>query len=218
MADVFISHASEDKEAVARPLADALKAQKWEVWLDEDVLEMGHRLSAVIGAGIAGTRYGVVVLSPAFFRKTWPKRELEALIAREIAEGQDLLLPVWHGITAAEIEPLSELLADRKGIPPAGGLEPVIAAVTRVLRRSAPNNVPQLLDATIGRDEEVAAVRAALGNHRVITIRGGPGVGKSRLAKEVATAALGDPWWGVWFVELAGVTRTSAKNPNLLPA
>lgn len=150
MADVFISHASEDKDAVARPLAEALRAQKWEVWLDEDVLEIGHRLSTVVGAGLAGARYGVVVLSPSFFRKAWPKRELEALIAREIAEGHDLLLPVWHGITATEIEPLSELLADRKGIPTAGGLEPVIAAITRVLRRSPPNNVPKLLDATIG--------------------------------------------------------------------
>ena len=100
MADVFISHASEDKEAVARPLAEALKAEKWEVWLDEDMLQIGDRLSNTIGAGLADCRYGVVVLSPSFFRKAWPKRELEALIARETADGHDLLLPVWHGVTA----------------------------------------------------------------------------------------------------------------------
>ena len=44
MADVFISHASEDKDAVARPLSDALKAQNWDVWLDKDILDIGHRL------------------------------------------------------------------------------------------------------------------------------------------------------------------------------
>ncbi len=218
MPDVFISHASEDKEAVARPLAEALKARNWEVWLDEDLLQIGDRLSKAIGAGLAGSRYGVVVLSPSFFRKVWPKRELETLIARETSDGQDLLLPVWHGVTANDIAGFSELLADRKGIPTSGGLEPVIAAIERVLRRSPPNNVPQLLDATIGRAEEIADVRASLQAHRVVTIRGGAGYGKSRLAIEVASAALGEPLWGVWFVELASLTTTSAANPNLLPA
>jgi non-specific serine/threonine protein kinase len=218
MADLFISHASEDKEAVARPLAEALKAEKWEVWLDEDMLQIGDRLSTTIGAGLAGCRYGVVVLSPSFFRKAWPKRELEALIAREIADGHDLLLPVWHGVTPDEIEAFSAPLADRKGIPTSGGLEPVIAAILRVLRRAPPNNVPKLLDATVGRKEEIAEVRTALRQHRVVTIRGGAGVGKSRLAIEVSAAALSDPLWGVWFVELASVTPTSAQNPNLLPS
>ena len=218
MPDVFISHASEDKEAVARPLAEALKAENWDVWLDEDLLQIGDRLSKTIGAGLADSRYGVVVLSPAFFSKAWPKRELETLIAREISEGQDLLLPVWHGVTASDIGAESELLADRKGIPTSGGLGPVIAAIGRVLRRSPPNNVPQLLDATIGRRDETADVRTALQQHRVVTIRGGAGVGKSRLAIEVATTALGDPLWGVWFIELAGLTKTSADNPNVLPA
>jgi predicted ATPase len=218
VADVFISHASEDKEAVARPIAEALKAEKWEVWLDEDMLQIGDRLSQAIGAGLADCRYGVVVLSASFFRKAWPKRELETLIARETSDGHDLLLPVWHGVTANEIEQFSELLADRKGIPTSGGLEPVIAAIQRVLRRSPPNNIPKLLDATIGRQEEIADVRALLRQHRVVTIRGGAGVGKSRLAIEVGVAALGDPLWGVWFVELASITPTSAQNPNLLPA
>jgi predicted ATPase len=192
--------------------------ENWDVWLDEDLLQIGDRLSKTIGAGLADSRYGVVVLSPAFFSKAWPKRELETLIAREIADGQDLLLPVWHGLTANDIAAESELLADRKGIPTSGGLEPVIAAIGRVLRRSPPNNVPKLLDATIGRDDEISAVRAALQDHRVVTIHGGGGVGKSRLAIEVGTAALGDPLWGVWFVELASLTRASAENPNVLPA
>lgn len=218
MPDVFISHASEDKEAVARPLAEALKAQNWDVWLDEDMLQIGDRLSKTIGAGLADSRYGVVILSPSFFSKAWPKRELETLIAREMSEGQDLLLPVWHGVTAREIDAESKLLADRKGIPTSGGLDPVIAAIGRVLRRSPPNNVPKVLDATIGREDEIADVRTALQEHRVVTIRGGAGVGKSRLAIEVAAAALGDPLWGVWFVELASLTSTSAQNPNVLPA
>jgi len=218
MADVFISHASEDTAAVARPLADALVAQGWTVWLDEDMLQIGDRLSGAIGAGLADCRYGVVILSPSFFAKAWPRRELETLIAREAADRQDLLLPVWHGVTAAEIAGRSELLADRKGIMTAGGLEPVVAAIGRVLRRAPPNNVPALLDVTIGRDDQIAAVRAALQQARLVTIHGGAGVGKSRLAIAVANAALTEPLWGVWFVELAALARADAANRDLVPA
>jgi len=218
MADVFISHASEDKAAVAWPLADSLKAQGWDVWLDEDMLLIGNRLSQTIGTAIAGSRYGVVVLSPSFFSKAWPQIELEALVAREAIEHQDLLLPVWHDVTASDIAAFSKALADRKGIPTTGGLDPVIAAIGRVLRQAPPNNVPKLFDATVGRDDEIADVRAALRDSRLVTIHGGAGVGKSRLAIEVATAALTDPLWGVWFIELASLPKASAQNPNLLPA
>ena len=218
MADVFISHASEDTAAVARPLADALLAEGWTVWLDEDMLQIGDRLSRTIGAGLADCRYGVVVLSPSFFAKAWPQRELETLVAREVADRQDLLLPVWHGVTAAEIAARSELLADRKGIVTAGGLAPVVAAIGRVLRRQPPNNVPALLDVTIGRDDEIAEVRAALQQSPLVTIHGGAGLGKSRLAIAVANAALTEPLWGVWLVELAELAKADATNPDLLPA
>lgn len=72
--DLFISHASEDKDAVARPLAETLKALGFSVWFDEDVLEIGDSLRRSIDAGVARSRYGVVVLSRAFFNKPWPPR------------------------------------------------------------------------------------------------------------------------------------------------
>lgn len=79
MADVFISHASEDKDAVARPLAQQLLARGYSVWFDEYMLSLGDSLPQEIDSGLASCQVGVVILSPDFFGKPWPKRELKAV-------------------------------------------------------------------------------------------------------------------------------------------
>ncbi|HUF99820.1 MAG TPA: DUF1883 domain-containing protein, partial [Ilumatobacter sp.] len=80
--DVFISHASEDKDAVARPLAVALQAAGVSVWFDEFTLRIGDSLRRNIDHGIAKSRFGLVVLSNAFFAKGWPQYELDGLVTR----------------------------------------------------------------------------------------------------------------------------------------
>ena len=72
--DVFISHASEDKESVARPLAKALQQLDLRVWLDEVEITIGDSLRRTIDKGLATSTFGVVVLSPAFFEKEWLQR------------------------------------------------------------------------------------------------------------------------------------------------
>ncbi|MET0713791.1 MAG: toll/interleukin-1 receptor domain-containing protein [Mycetocola sp.] len=68
---MFISHASEDKADVARPLRDALTRLGVTVWLDEAEMRIGHSLRRKIDEGIRSSRFGVVVLSEAFFTKGW---------------------------------------------------------------------------------------------------------------------------------------------------
>lgn len=70
--DVFISHASEDKADVVRPLAEALKAGGLSVWYDEFELRIGDSLRRKIDRGLAGSRFGIVVLSKAFFGRAGP--------------------------------------------------------------------------------------------------------------------------------------------------
>lgn len=65
--DVFLSHATEDKDAVARPLATALQDRGLRVWFDEFEFRIGDNLVAKLNAGINGSRFGIVVLSEAFF-------------------------------------------------------------------------------------------------------------------------------------------------------
>ena len=110
--DVFISHATEDKDEIVRPLADALIARNVRVWYDESELRMGDSVREKIEEGLANSRYGIVVLSRAFFQKKWPKYELDALVAREMAD-KSAILPIWHKITEDEIMAHSPGLTDK---------------------------------------------------------------------------------------------------------
>jgi hypothetical protein len=77
--DLFLSHAREDKAAIARPLFTALTAAGVTVWFDEAVLELGDPLRRKIEDGLARCRYGVVIISQAFLDKKWPQQELDGL-------------------------------------------------------------------------------------------------------------------------------------------
>ena len=110
--DIFISHASEDKAAVARPLAKALTKLGLVVWLDEFELTVGDSLRRSIDRGLMGSRYGAVVLSPHFFRKEWPQKELDGLVALEDGSGK-VILPIWHQVGREEVRKYSPVLADR---------------------------------------------------------------------------------------------------------
>jgi len=132
-ADVFISHAHEDKE-FARPLAEALRQRGLTVWYDEYVLLLGDSLRQVIERGLATARFGVVILSPSFFAKQWPQRELDALLAREISERAKVLLPVWHNLTLTEVAQHTPLLADRLAVSTARGLAHVVDQIVAVLK------------------------------------------------------------------------------------
>lgn len=67
--DAFISHATEDKAKVAKPLSKALTTMGFNIWYDEFELKVGDSLRQSIDQGLANSRYGIVVLSPAFFAK-----------------------------------------------------------------------------------------------------------------------------------------------------
>jgi hypothetical protein len=110
--DFFISHASEDKEGFVRSLATILKAQGAVVWYDEFSLKVGDSLRRNIDAGLATSRFGVVVLSENFFRKEWPNKELDGLVAREV-EGRARILPIWHKVSKDEVAQYSPTLADK---------------------------------------------------------------------------------------------------------
>jgi hypothetical protein len=110
--DVFISHASEDKDSVVRPLAHALSDAGLKVWYDEFELKIGDSLRRKIDIGLANSRFGVVVLSRSFFRKGWPNYELDGLVTRAVS-GEQILLPIWHEITKQELIEYSPTLADK---------------------------------------------------------------------------------------------------------
>lgn len=110
--DVFVSHASEDKDTFVRPLSIALANLGVSVWYDEFSLRVGDSLSRSIDKGLADSRFGLVIVSQAFVAKPWTEYELRGLVAREIGEDR-IILPIWHGVGRREVIEFSPPLADK---------------------------------------------------------------------------------------------------------
>jgi len=110
--DVFISHATEDKDEFVRHLAHALVEEGLKVWYDEFELKIGDSLRRKIDMGLANSRAGIVVLSTNFLKKGWTMYELDGLITNDVA-GKQKLLPIWHGLCFEEVRAYSSFLADK---------------------------------------------------------------------------------------------------------
>jgi len=130
--DVFICHASEDKEAFVRELAEAL-SKYLRVWYDEFSLSLGDSLRRKIDYGISHSRYGIVVLSEDFFRKDWPQKELDGLVAKE-RNFDKVILPIWHGVTREQVASFSPILADRVAVSSDEGMDNVVKEILKAIR------------------------------------------------------------------------------------
>lgn len=110
--DVFISHASEDKEEFVRQFVNALTNKGLKVWYDEFTLKIGDSLRQKIDRGLAKSRVGLVILSPSFIAKGWTNYELDGMVTRNIS-GEQVLLPIWHKLTKQDVIDFSPSLADK---------------------------------------------------------------------------------------------------------
>ena len=122
--NVFISYASEDK-SFAQSLANAIAKRGLRVWFDDFELHVGDSLRRSIDKGLSNSSFGIVILSPHFFAKEWPQKELNAFIARE-SKGDKIVLPIWHNISADQIREFSPILADRIAISSDIGLKQIV--------------------------------------------------------------------------------------------
>ncbi len=133
-----------------------------------------------------------------------PERErlIAALMRALAAAGRDTEALLAY-------ERTRETLADLLGVDPSPELSALHVALLRgELGRREENrktNVRAELTSFVGRDADVAAVRELIGEHRLTTLIGPGGSGKTRLATETARTLLGDLPDGVWLVELAAI-------------
>ncbi|WP_419703535.1 BTAD domain-containing putative transcriptional regulator [Promicromonospora sp. NFX87] len=128
-----------------------------------------------------------------------------------------LVAPLMRGLAAAGRDTDALLvyqrtraaLADELGVDPSPELSGLHVALLRgeVGRRheSRRTNLRAELTSYVGKDADVAAVRAMVGEHRLTTLTGPGGAGKTRLATETARTLVDDLPDGVWLVELAVV-------------
>jgi len=164
--DVFISHASEDKDGFVSELAERLRQVGLAVWYDAFSLHLGDSLAESISRGLATANYAVVIVSQYFIKKTWPQRELAALIAREDG-GDKVILPVWHGVSKQDVLDHFPLLADRLAIDSNLGVEMV---AQRILETVSPKRVAEVMYGR-GRDAESRGDRATAIRSYVDTLR-----------------------------------------------
>src|SRR3954453_16161343 len=112
--DLFLCHAWHDRRRTAAELHDLLEAQDVSVWFSERDIILGQSFMREIDKGLAKTRIGLVLITPAFLKRIETggvsEKELSELLAR------DLLIPVAHGVTYDEIRAISPLLGSRNGL------------------------------------------------------------------------------------------------------
>jgi len=113
--DVFISHASEDKETFVNDLVQALMNRGIKVWYDSQNIEWGDSLRTKIDNGLRNASFGIVVLSNNFISKGWTRYELEGLFNIEMTKGKTIL-PIWHNITKQQVMDFSPTLAGRMAL------------------------------------------------------------------------------------------------------
>ena len=113
--DVFVSHASEDKESFVNEFVEELKNRNIKVWVDALRIQWGDSLRKSIDEGLKKSHFGIVVISPYFIAKGWTQYELDGLFEREMSGGK-VILPIWHNITKSEVQKFSPSLAGRKAM------------------------------------------------------------------------------------------------------
>jgi hypothetical protein len=129
---LFISHAWEDESDFVEPLATALRKEGFDIWYDKFSLKLGDSLLEKIGEGLRQADFGVVVLSPSFFKMKWPRSELSGLVALETAEHK-VVLPIWKDVNHDEVLGYSPVLGDRVAVLASVGIPRVVDEIKRAI-------------------------------------------------------------------------------------
>lgn len=110
--DVFISHASEDNEEIVEPLANFLIQKGVKVFYDKISIAWGDSIPQKIDWGLSNCKIALLVLSEYFIKKTWPRKELDALQMLD----EKKLLPLWHRVTKKMVQEFSPTIASRNAL------------------------------------------------------------------------------------------------------
>jgi len=94
MYDVFLCHASEDKDTIAIPLYKSLQKKKLSPFIDEKNIQWGDSLPDIIGRALVQSKYVIAILTENSIEKAWPRKEINAVLSEEIKNGKKKLLPL----------------------------------------------------------------------------------------------------------------------------
>lgn len=112
--DLFLCHAWDDRKGAAKELCDKLTTKGLSVWFSEKDLPLGTTMLREIDKGLAKSRAGIVLVTPAFLQRVENEgvadKELSALLAK------DRLIPIVHNTTYDALRDVSPLLGSRSGL------------------------------------------------------------------------------------------------------
>lgn len=114
MRDCFLCHAWDDRQDTAKKLHDLLEAAGVKVWFSEKDLGLGVPMMRAIDRGLANSRIGLVLVTPAFLAKLGKESVSEKELSALLAGNQ--LVPIVHGTTYTALREVSPLLASRSGL------------------------------------------------------------------------------------------------------
>lgn len=137
--DVFISHASEDKETVARPIFEACQRAGIKAFLDEAHIGWGENYTTKINTALGAARTVIAVVSTESVSKPWPVAEINAALSMEV-EGHKAVLPVVVGRPDLSKLPL---IRAKNHIAWKEDASPVIAKLKAMLGAAAPDQAPE---------------------------------------------------------------------------
>jgi hypothetical protein len=100
--DVFVSHASEDKQRLAAPLALSLRRAGFSVWFDEFTLKSGDDFLKLIDLGLRESACGLLIISPRYVEKTFTNYEIARILAAETSRGIKII-PLRSDLTVEDI-------------------------------------------------------------------------------------------------------------------
>lgn len=130
--DIFISHASEDKEIV-EPLVQVLKANSINCWYDKEDIAWGDSIVGKVSDGLVTSKYVIFIITRTFLAKKWTHIELNTTLNMQITSGEKKVLPIVVG----DIQPyeLPPLLQDKKYIQ-WSHKEEIVDELKRILGKS----------------------------------------------------------------------------------
>jgi TIR domain len=108
---LFLSHASEQKDAVVIPL-DSLLADECETWYDKKDIPPKGSLFSSISDALNWCDYAVLIISQEFINKEWTKAELRGAWTIQIERKRSVIIPVRYNVTQSDVIKLSPMLAD----------------------------------------------------------------------------------------------------------
>ena len=220
MSEIFISYAR-STATQANAVGEALRALGYDVWLD-DALPAHRAYTDVISEELKAASAVIVVWSAEAASSEWVRSEADrARQAHKLVQLSidDAELPMpfdqiqcadlrgWNGDDAAPgwrkvVGSVRDLVEGIKA--------PAAAPAARPTFEAAPvTNLPRPASALIGREQALAEIVELMGQHRLVSLTGHGGAGKTRLAVEAGHALLTGRADGVWFVDLAAIADSN---------